>query len=92
MGNLCFRGNRFSEFLGEMCLGEILGLKFLGEIVLGKIFQARKFWGNGARGNARKKIPLKSHYKYFCKFDRDPIKTSPSRHVLHQEIFIFLAT
>ena len=66
-GNFCFRGNRFSEFLGEMCLGEILGLKFLGEIVLGKIFQARKSWGNGARGNAHKKIPLKTH-KYFLSF------------------------
>ena len=58
----------FRNFLGEMCLGEILGLKFLGEIVLGKIFHARKPWGNGARGNAHKKIPLKSHYKYFFDF------------------------
>ena len=45
-GNFCFRGNRFSEFLGEMHLGEILGLTFLGEIVLGKIFESRKFGGN----------------------------------------------
>ena len=67
-GNFCFRGNRFSEFLGEMCLGEILGLNILGEIVLGKIFQARKSWGNGSGGNAHKKIPLKSHHKYFFDF------------------------
>ena len=36
-GNLYFRGNRFSEFLGELHLGEILGSTFLGEIALGKI-------------------------------------------------------
>ena len=45
-GNFYFRGNRFSEFLGEMHLGEILGLTFLGEIALGKIFETRKFGGN----------------------------------------------
>ena len=45
-GNFYFRGNRFSEFLGEMDLGEILGLTFLGEIALGKIFETRKFGGN----------------------------------------------
>ena len=44
--NFYFRGNRFSEFLGEMHLGEILGLTFLGEIALGKIFETRKFGGN----------------------------------------------
>ena len=45
-GNFHFRGNRFSEFLGEMYLGEILGLAFLGEIALGKIFETRKFRRN----------------------------------------------
>ena len=45
-GNFHFRGNRFSEFLGEMYLGEILGLAFLGEIAFGKIFETRKFGGN----------------------------------------------
>ena len=46
LGNFYFRGNRFSEFLGEMLLGEILGLAFLGEIAMGKIFETRKFGGN----------------------------------------------
>ena len=45
-GNFCFRGNRFSEILGEMHLGEIFGLTFLGEIALGKIFETRKIGGN----------------------------------------------
>ena len=34
--NFYFGGNRFSEFLGEMCLGEILGLAILGEFAWGK--------------------------------------------------------
>ena len=59
-GNLYFRGNRFSEFLGEMHTGEILVLAFLGEIALAKIFETRKFGGNELRGNAHKNIPLKS--------------------------------
>ena len=48
--------------------GENFGFEYFGEIVLGKIFQARKSWGNGSGGNAHKKIPLKSHHKYFFDF------------------------
>ena len=48
--------------MGEMLLGEILGLAFLGEFALGKIFETGKFGGNElTRGNAQKNIPLKSH-------------------------------
>ena len=45
-GNIYFRGNRFSDFLGDLHLGEILSLTFLGEIALGKIFETRKIGGN----------------------------------------------
>ena len=89
-GNFCFRGNRFSEFLGEMYLGENLGLAFLGEIVLGKIFETWKLRGNEL-GEMLTKIFPQNHttYKYFCKTRRDPIKISPSRRVLHPEVFFF---
>ena len=60
-GNFYFRGNRFSEFLGEMLLGEILGLAFLGEIALGKIFETRKFGGNEQEEMLTKYSPGNAH-------------------------------
>ena len=93
MGYFYFRGNRFWEFLGEMLLGEILGLAFLGEIALGKIFETRKFGGNEQGEMLTKYSPkITRSTNIFCKTQRDPIKISPRRRILHLKVFIFLPT